>query len=92
MRNSLGQLSGFEIERLLMRAYSVDRIWNSDDVKPYTCWDFQAFAHVLSMVVLPGGQYLVASVTDDYRHHYGIMVYAMDHRIGGCIPLARTAT
>ncbi|EMD31126.1 hypothetical protein CERSUDRAFT_60469 [Gelatoporia subvermispora B] len=92
LRNFLEHLNGFELERLLMRAYSVDKIWNCEDLKPYHHWNFFVHTHVLSMVVLPGGQYLVASVTDDDRHHYGIMVYAMDHPVGGCIALAKAET
>ncbi|OCH90541.1 hypothetical protein OBBRIDRAFT_877134 [Obba rivulosa] len=91
-RNSLEQLNGFEVERLLSRAYSVDKAWNSDNIRPYVHWQFPTYAHVLSMVVLPGGQFLVASVTDDYRHHYGVMVYTMDHRLGRCVAQARTET
>ncbi|EMD32513.1 hypothetical protein CERSUDRAFT_77231 [Gelatoporia subvermispora B] len=91
-RHSFERLTSLEAERLLTRAYSIDKVWESDNPYPYSRWAFPAHTQILSMVVLPGGQYMVASVTDDRQYHYGIMVYVMDHRLGGCVALAKAAT
>lgn len=42
------------------------------------------------MVVLPGGKYMVASVCNMAKTHYSLIVFALDHRIGGVVPLAET--
>ncbi|OCH90041.1 hypothetical protein OBBRIDRAFT_777530 [Obba rivulosa] len=91
-RHSLDRLTSIEAESLVTRAYSIHKLWESDRVHPYSQWQFPAHTQVLSMVILPGGKYMVASVTDDRKYHYGIMVYVMDHRLGGCVPLAKATT
>jgi hypothetical protein len=42
------------------------------------------------MVVLPGGKYLVASACNLAKTHYSLVVYVLDHRIRGIVPLAET--
>lgn len=81
-----------ETERLLLRAISLDRSWKSNEPKYLYDWSFNAHHDVLSMVLLPGGQYLVASVADRVQKHYAIVVFAMDHRTAGAVPLAKTPT
>ncbi|KAI0937436.1 hypothetical protein AcV5_005347 [Taiwanofungus camphoratus] len=91
-RHSLQNLNGMETERLLLRAISLDRSWKSNEPKYLYDWSFNAHHDVLSMVLLPGGQYLVASVADRVQKHYAIVVFAMDHRTAGAVPLAKTPT
>ena len=51
---------------------------------------FQVHRLIQSMVVLPGGKYMVASVCNMAKTHYSLIVFALDHRIGGIVPLAET--
>lgn len=44
------------------------------------------------MVILPGGVYLVASVREETRNSFALMIFVLDHRNGGALPLARTDT
>jgi hypothetical protein len=52
----------------------------------------EAFHHVQSMVILPGGKYLVASVKEEQRDCYAIMIFTLDYRRAGALPLAKTPT
>ncbi|KAF8556092.1 hypothetical protein OG21DRAFT_1483315 [Imleria badia] len=38
------------------------------------------------MVVLPGGKYMIASVCNVARAHCSLVVFALDHRVGGVAP------
>jgi len=44
------------------------------------------------MVILPGGDYLIASVREETRNSFALMVFVLDYRNGGALPLARTGT
>ena len=44
------------------------------------------------MVVLPGGVHLVASVREETHNTFSIMVFVLDYRNGGALPLAKTGT
>jgi hypothetical protein len=44
------------------------------------------------MVILPGSKYLIASVREEQRESYAIMIVALDYRGGGSLPLAKLTT
>ncbi|KAL4070480.1 hypothetical protein J3A83DRAFT_4243550 [Scleroderma citrinum] len=90
LRYSPRFLTSFEAERLVTRAISLDMNWVSS--RPCTLFRSSFLAHRLiqSMVVLPGGKYMVASVCNWAKNHYSLCVYALDHRVWGIVPLAET--
>ncbi|KAG6334135.1 hypothetical protein ID866_4958 [Astraeus odoratus] len=83
-------LTSFEAERLVIRAITVHINWVSPT--PSTLFRKSYLAHrlVQSMVVLPGGKYMVASVCNWAKNLYSLVVYSLDHRAGGIVPLAET--
>ncbi|KAI0340012.1 hypothetical protein BDW22DRAFT_1335076 [Trametopsis cervina] len=95
-RHSLENLTGLEAERLLTRAHSLDKIWRwsppeSGEGDLYERWEFDAQRHVAHMVLLPGSQYLVASVSDATRQDWALIIYVLDSRYN-VIPIAKTDT
>ncbi|GJE92198.1 F-box protein [Phanerochaete sordida] len=89
-RHNLENLTGLECERLLTRAHSVDKIWRTSP-KFYDLWRFDAYYQIAHMTMLPGGQYLVASVCDRDREDWWVVVYALDSRYNA-VPVLREAT
>lgn len=89
-RHSPRFLTSFEAERLVIRAVTLDVNWVSS--RPSTLFRKSFMAHRLiqSMVVLPGGKYMVASVSNWAKNLYSLCVLALDHRVGGIVPLAET--
>ena len=97
-RHSLPNLSGLEAERLLLRATSLEKNWSSPNTRVIHSWGFTSYYTVFSMATVPGGQYLIASVgtsvgvSGDRYTDYSLVVYAMDHPLGGAHAIARTQT
>lgn len=94
-RYSLQNLSALETERVVTRAVSLDKLWriNTRDFRlPHEAWSFSAHHRVLHMTLLHGSQYLVASVCDRMHQRFYLMVFAMDHKYGGAVPLVKTPT
>ncbi|KIK91109.1 hypothetical protein PAXRUDRAFT_35081 [Paxillus rubicundulus Ve08.2h10] len=89
-RHSPQFLTSFEAERLVTRAVSLHINWVSPNPHPVSHNSFQIHRLIQSMVVLPGGKYMVASVCNLAATHYSLVVFALDHRIGGVVPLAET--
>ncbi|KIJ66452.1 hypothetical protein HYDPIDRAFT_180871 [Hydnomerulius pinastri MD-312] len=89
-RHSPRFLTSFEAERLVTRAITLQKNWTSASPHPLFLNSFQVHRLVQSMVVLPGGKYMVASVSNLAKTHYSLVVFALDHRIGGIVPLAET--
>ncbi|KAF9245645.1 hypothetical protein BU15DRAFT_40660 [Melanogaster broomeanus] len=83
-------LTSFEAERLVTRAISFHMNWMSPKPHPLSLNSFQVHRLVQSMVVLPGGKYMVASVCNTAKTHYSLVVFVLDHRIGGVVSLAET--
>lgn len=44
------------------------------------------------MVILPGGHHLVASVREETSNSFALVIFVLDHRNGGALPLAKTET
>ncbi|EKM54503.1 uncharacterized protein PHACADRAFT_175013 [Phanerochaete carnosa HHB-10118-sp] len=89
-RHNLENLTGIECERLLTRAYSVDKIWCKNP-NFYDNWQFDAYYHIAHMAMLPGGQFLVASVCDKDREDWWVVVYVLDNRYTA-VPILREST
>ncbi|KAG2365473.1 hypothetical protein BDR07DRAFT_1398686 [Suillus spraguei] len=83
-------LTSFEAERLVIRAITVHKNWILPNPSAASYLPTEAHRHILSMVVLPGGKYLVASACNLAKTHYSLVVYVLDHRIRGIVPLAET--
>ncbi|KAG1742714.1 uncharacterized protein EDB91DRAFT_1127657 [Suillus paluster] len=90
LRYSPHFLTSFEAERLVIRAITVHKNWILPNPLAVSVLSVQAHRHILSMVVLPGGKYLVASACNLAKTHYSLVVYVLDHRISGIVPLAET--
>jgi hypothetical protein len=91
-RHSIAALNNLEVERLLIRAVSLKKNFQWVKPEPFYALGVQAFHRIQSMVILPGGKYLVASVKDDIRDCYAIMIFVLDYRIGGALAIAKTTT
>ncbi|KAG9313929.1 hypothetical protein JVU11DRAFT_4702 [Chiua virens] len=89
-RHSSKYLTSFEAERLVTKSISLQKNWVSPNPSPLSRDSFQVHRLIQSMVVLPGGKYMVASVCNMAKTHYSLVVFALDHRIGGVVPLAET--
>ena len=44
------------------------------------------------MVILPGGAHLIASVREETCNSFALVVFVLDYRNGGALPLAKTET
>ena len=91
-RYSIAALNNLEVERLLVRAFSLGKNFASRKPEPFFGMAVETFHHVQSMAILPGGKYLVASVREETRCQYAIIVFGLDYRIGGTLGLAKTST
>ncbi len=59
--------------------------------KSYKAWRFCAFADVMSIKIVPGGKYLIASVHEG-TDRYALILLMMEHRVKTAYPVARMAT
>ncbi|KAM5538424.1 hypothetical protein V8D89_008026 [Ganoderma adspersum] len=91
-RYSLANLSRFEVERLLTRSVSLPTQWDQDQPRCMRRWEIDAQRKVLEMALLPGGQYLVASVKDRNPTRHSIEVFASDFHYSMGFPFARFNT
>ncbi|OSX66821.1 hypothetical protein POSPLADRAFT_1042132 [Postia placenta MAD-698-R-SB12] len=87
--HTIPNMSGVEIERLLLRAISLARDWNSTEQMPANVYDFNAHHQIHSMFILPGGRYLIASTSDKAESTWSIVIYMMDHRVNEVVALAK---
>ena len=91
-RRSLANLTGLEAERLFIRSLSLSKNFASRNPTPYWARAVEAFHRVQSMVILPGGVHLVASVREETSNSFALMIFVLDYRNGGALPLAKTNT
>lgn len=89
-RHSLGQMHAFEAERQLSRALTFTRNWASPEPTPYDTYSFDTHFRVHNMTILPGGHFLVASVSTKGRTKFEVVLFALDYRSKGrqAYPLA----
>ena len=73
-------LSPLESERILVRATSLDKTWRKAYANVWNSWSSWSEFQINSLVLVPGGRYLVASTSDIAGHTHQIVVYVMDHR------------
>lgn len=89
-RYNFDNLTAQEAERLLVKAHSLQRNWQSDDSVPeLRSFDFDYC--VAEIALLPGGQYLVASISDSTKQNWGIILCSLDSRSGVTL-IAKTST
>ncbi|KAL4248406.1 hypothetical protein ABKN59_006837 [Abortiporus biennis] len=91
-RYSYSSLTSIEAERILRKALSIEKNWRQDCPNYYDRWQFEAHHRVHGMFILPGGHYLVASVSDRACVQYFIMVFSMDHPSHRALPLCKMQT
>lgn len=90
-RHSLKNLSAFEAERLMVRAASLAWCWQWTTPQVFDAWKFEAYHCVKQMVLLPGSQYMVASVCETNGTNWSLVVYVMDGRYN-VVPIAKMPT
>lgn len=91
MRHALKNLTAYEAERLFTRATSLNNNWNYRNPELMEAWSFTACHRIHQMVLLPGSQYMVASVSQPTGLGWAIVVFVFDGRYN-VIPIARTLT
>jgi hypothetical protein len=85
---SFSALSGLEAERLVIRALAAEANWRSTIPQPYKDWMFCVFADVMSMKIVPGGKYVVASIRE-VANRYALVLLMMEHRVKTAYPVAK---
>ncbi|OSD01113.1 hypothetical protein PYCCODRAFT_1369886 [Trametes coccinea BRFM310] len=88
-RYSLENLSPTEAERFLVRCASLARGWDAERPRYLHNWKFDAYRIVVDMVLLPGGQYIVASVTDQFWSRFSVRVFTSDFKYSMASPIAQ---
>ncbi|KIP03150.1 hypothetical protein PHLGIDRAFT_498120 [Phlebiopsis gigantea 11061_1 CR5-6] len=76
--------SAHDLERIVVSAHALDKAWQNPAAAPRQ-WHFNAHWSVREMAVVPGGEFLVASVSDGAdsgtkENECAVVVYAMDTR------------
>ncbi|KAI0340010.1 hypothetical protein BDW22DRAFT_1360487 [Trametopsis cervina] len=89
-RYAFEHLTAANAESLVVQALSLESNWHRD-VPDLQTRSFRFQHNVAEMVVLPGGHYLVASVSDPKRTQWDVMVCALDPRYG-VVPIAKSPT
>ncbi|KAI0658265.1 hypothetical protein C8Q70DRAFT_185030 [Cubamyces menziesii] len=88
-RYSLENISSVEAERLLTRVTSLAKVWNVHEPPSLHNWKFDAHhVEVFEMALLPGGQYIVASVKDLSQETFSIRVFTADFQYSMARPIA----
>jgi hypothetical protein len=87
---SFPSLSSLEAERLVVRALAAEANWRSSMPKSYKAWRFCANADVMSLKIVPGGKYIVASIREG-KNRYALMLLMMEHRVKVAYPVAKIA-
>ncbi|KAI8980629.1 hypothetical protein BD414DRAFT_492810 [Trametes punicea] len=88
-RYSFEKLSAVEAERLLVRCSSLSKQWDTEEPRYLNEWQFDAYRRVIDMVLLPGGQYIVASVTDRAWKRFAVQIFTADFRYSMASPIAQ---
>ena len=91
IRSSFPSLSSLETERLVIRALAAEANWRSTMPKSYKAWRFCVYADVMSLKIVPGGKYVVASIREG-ENRYALMLLMMEQRLKTAYPVAKMAT
>ncbi|TFY68765.1 hypothetical protein EVG20_g3431 [Dentipellis fragilis] len=80
---SFANLGSIEIERLIVCSLTLDANWRSEKpiISKGSVHAIDAHHEVLSMKLLPGGQYMIALVHDAKEKSYALMLFVMGHEI-----------
>ena len=90
-RYSLDKITGPQAEEFLRRAYELEKIWE-DPPEQTDRWSFDPRGgYVAEMTMVPGGQYVVASVSDEEKLRWALFVYSI-HARDNVLPLAKIPT
>ena len=84
-----GSLSSSDTERLVTHAHALSQAWRRPD-PALKQWSFDMYWTVKEMVVLPGCKHMVASVYDEQKEEWAVVVYVLG--LGEAWPISRTAT
>ncbi|KAH9911275.1 uncharacterized protein BXZ73DRAFT_82900 [Epithele typhae] len=90
-RYSFANLTSVEAERLISRAVDLPARWNRPSQTALRRWDIDAHRNVLEMALLPGGQYIVASIVDSKGQH-SVEVLTSDYGYAVGFPVAQVKT
>ncbi|KAH9857405.1 hypothetical protein C2E23DRAFT_272237 [Lenzites betulinus] len=71
-------LSALAIERILVRAASLQANFARPSPRPLRVWAHETFARIVDMVLLPGSEHLVAVQEDVQTESYSIVLYKLD--------------
>ncbi|KAI0301476.1 hypothetical protein BC826DRAFT_966413 [Russula brevipes] len=85
---SFHALSSLEAERLVIRALAAEANWRSTIPQAYKTRMFCVFADVMSIKIVPGGKYVVASIREG-ANRYALMLLMMEHRVKTAYPVAK---
>ena len=91
IRYSFLSLSSLEAEHLVVRALAAEANWRSTMPKAYNAWRFSEYADEMSMKIVPGGKYVIASVREE-TNRYALMLFMMEHRVKTAYPVAKIVT
>ncbi|KAK2461528.1 hypothetical protein APHAL10511_005991 [Amanita phalloides] len=72
----------YEVEHLVTRAISLDDNWRRGRTRLLSNKIVATYHHVLDLVMVPGGKFLIASVRDEPGYRFYLVLYAMDHPKG----------
>lgn len=88
-RFNLKHLSNLEIESLLVRSLSLERLWTKHSPNAFCIFTrgFDLGMEIMNMTMVPGGRYLLASV--QMQKKYYVLVCGLD-TMKGVLTLART--
>ncbi|KIK62242.1 hypothetical protein GYMLUDRAFT_260384 [Collybiopsis luxurians FD-317 M1] len=82
-------LNNFQIEQMVAKAICADDNWRRLSPKlAHTTAQF-AYYEIVEMKLLPGGQYMVASVKDTASRVFHICIFCLDHPESNFPPLAK---
>lgn len=90
-RHCLRNLTSLEAERLMVRAVSLATRFKWEDPLPSDVWKFNAYHSISQMCLLPGSQYMVASVSEMNGTNWSLVIFVMDGRYN-VVPLAKMST
>jgi len=75
---------------MVTRALAAEANWRSTMPKAYKVWRFCVHGEVMSMKIVPGGKYVIASIREG-TNRYALMLLMMEHRVKTAYPVAKIA-
>ncbi|KZT22664.1 hypothetical protein NEOLEDRAFT_1180743 [Neolentinus lepideus HHB14362 ss-1] len=88
-RHLLGAQRSLETERLLTRALSFNKEWCSDVPSTFHSYCLQMWYQVYTVSILPGGHYMMVSVSNKAVTRFYLLLYVLDYDVRIACPLAQ---